>query len=102
MKHTPGPWHLSTDGFTTMITDANGDEVYIGANEANARLIAAAPELLEALQDIANHHEHQRDLWSSEECADADQARYHEEQRDVAIAAIAKATDSVWRQDLKD
>lgn len=58
-KHTPGPWVVQeySDGFgvsaiadddleaiCTMIVPINGDE------ESNARLIAAAPELLEALE----------------------------------------------------
>lgn len=68
-KHTPGPW-IWTDRFYTMsgepcMTLLGDNESYgilctdgisnspqgIG-NEANARLIAAAPELLEALREI--------------------------------------------------
>lgn len=55
-KHTPGPW--ATDGGDTVV--AMGNQVVVtapapdGASfdemKANARLIAAAPDLLEALQ----------------------------------------------------
>lgn len=56
-KGTPGPWGIDTrrvikdrvvssNGLTVACTDGNSSE----ENEANARLIAAAPELLEALR----------------------------------------------------
>lgn len=60
-KHTSGPWrtHLTDD---TLVIDAVGvpvatmDGNYIDGShsniEANARLIAAAPDLLEALEKI--------------------------------------------------
>jgi hypothetical protein len=65
-KHTPGPWEVDPLGLGTpwSICDQRGDQIAL-ANErledprrvknppmrdANARLIAAAPELLEALQ----------------------------------------------------
>lgn len=66
-KHTPGPWLVDHD------TDITGSEsspeigcvgkvdiahVYLravpGKTEANARLIAAAPDLLEALKAVLN------------------------------------------------
>lgn len=63
-KHTPGPWaHINPDGFTvrhpqvysdtgpvcnaTWLGDGRIDEL-----RANARLISAAPEMLDALQEI--------------------------------------------------
>lgn len=65
MKHTPAPWKNRTAGDPT---DKNGMQIYAGKNNiatahygaeidtnaavANARLIAAAPELLEALQNL--------------------------------------------------
>jgi len=65
MAHTPGPWHCGNRDNWWRIYDENG--VYIAAakdpspapnhkadgfdiEEANARLIAAAPDLLEALK----------------------------------------------------
>ena len=62
-KHTPGPWHVgNVTGFpsalgvgprgntaiATLTLDANG---CVQAQEANARLISASPELLAALED---------------------------------------------------
>lgn len=56
-KHTPGPWHAASIRIYTadnreigVATKADPKERY-KANE-NARLIAAAPELLEALDDL--------------------------------------------------
>lgn len=62
MSHTPGPWNMHTDGcnqvWTTegivaIVRDGN-DEGINDSEQAtsNARLIAAAPELLEALQKL--------------------------------------------------
>ena len=62
MNHTPGPWHYDPDG-EVWATRVNGQDVTIcpewlwarslrDEGMANARLIAAAPELLEALQDL--------------------------------------------------
>lgn len=61
MKHTPGPWTvIGPIGAGIWITDESGNNqiavVYGAANtpgaDANARLIAAAPELYEALKLI--------------------------------------------------
>lgn len=62
-KHTPGPWMiagktvyaLNEDGynrFSALVQDAHTKESEL---VANARLIAAAPELLEALQMLTDH-----------------------------------------------
>jgi hypothetical protein len=67
-KHTPGPWFTTPqygnyavysrglvgddtgDGWEPCICELDSDEPV--NHEANARLIAAAPELLEALRDL--------------------------------------------------
>lgn len=60
-KHTPGPWKY----WNGIILDHNGDmdegkqvcivSKYGEEHDANARLIAAAPEMLEALQNLYLH-----------------------------------------------
>ena len=56
MKHTPGPWEFTTSG---TVQDAKGKSIAYAAGResmsvayANGRLIAAAPELLEALEQL--------------------------------------------------
>lgn len=60
-EHTPGPWRVANDGFRVeqgMLSDvkliavaAYGDVGY-AAERANACLIAAAPEMLAALEAL--------------------------------------------------
>jgi hypothetical protein len=55
--HTPGPWtHKATAGDHdfAVYPEATGRDLALvrDFNEANARLIAAAPEMLEALRDM--------------------------------------------------
>ena len=70
-KHTPGPWEISDGhvyakgGLSPICCDyeVDGTVCLVVRNEANARLIAAAPTLLAALQDVLasavpNEHEH--------------------------------------------
>lgn len=90
-KHTPGPWEpecRSGDWVVISARDKNavawpnrprGNEV-----EANVRLIAAAPDLLEALQSIAD--------CCNEDHTARDYASRQAEIRGIARAAIAKAT----------
>jgi hypothetical protein len=57
-KHSPGPWthHITAGDHDFLVYPENGRDtvalVYGGENEANARLIAAAPELLAALRAL--------------------------------------------------
>ncbi|BAR92353.1 hypothetical protein [Stutzerimonas frequens] len=93
-KHTPGPWATYRDQLSVGETQGHSSicEVWErngGEGFENARLIAAAPELLEALQ------------WSTfwlEGCLkceaytwDADQREAAEEALKNSLAAIAKA-----------
>lgn len=91
-QHTPGPWQIRQHekGFVVFYSDggirSNTAQCYSsnvceehGSAEANARLIASAPDLLAALQEIliANDHNEELDKPLAE-----------------ARAAIAKATNS--------
>jgi len=92
-KHTPGPWFVQkgfgtiyalsggTSGITTAIASPLPHQVDGGEAEAlaNARLIAAAPELLSALEEILNY------------VGGADSALDDEYVMERANAAIAKA-----------
>ena len=85
-KHTPGPWRIGTpppNGEQTIGTQ-QGLMVAVATTgagtptEANARLIAAAPDLLEALNALADYVD---DRAGDNECRPLENAR----------AAIAKA-----------
>ena len=69
-KHTPGPWKIHEHGVGFEVECANGNVVaqaqqvtalrqdtMQSARKANARLIAAAPELLEALSKFVEFAE---------------------------------------------
>jgi hypothetical protein len=69
VAHTPGPWTYNMTGCESshglpIITKANGHLVaeLCDHNEANARLIATAPELLEALKLGHRHFIQSNDL----------------------------------------
>ena len=99
-KHTPGPWNLGSESGPHCVWSSDPSAPVAWATTypdggplphgeygdfqlANARLIAAAPELLEALRTLGDFcDEATRRGPSRNEC---------EEMRDVARAAIAKA-----------
>ena len=67
-QHTPGPWIVWPDnnnrlqvGQSTNYTVAEMMQTPIHGQEANARLIAAAPDLLDALQHLMVAHGEQLD-----------------------------------------
>ena len=82
-KHTPGPWeHNDYQIIETKTEKVIANCTYGGRNPNNAndaRLIAAAPELLESLQQLID--------WF-----DSDSNEPIEAPLDAARAAIAKAT----------
>ncbi len=82
-KHTAGPWESQATaghdihGQSSVYSECDGKDIAIVYDgEANARLIAAAPELLEALREIQDH------LYTKQDFARC---------REMARAAIAKA-----------
>ncbi|MFZ3193818.1 MAG: hypothetical protein WA154_11520 [Moraxellaceae bacterium] len=100
---TPGPWHLFRSSYAAArgaveVNDPSGLTVAYTVNfvvefspksDANARLIAAAPELLAALQGsigaLEFSQDFHRDLGNEEQAFVADKL-------DAALKAIAKAT----------
>ena len=90
MSHTPGPWEVDTEeeegrswvvirGAGFYIANVSGG-IGPGITEANASLIAAAPDLLEALIAVRDDFD--------DDCT----AERGEEIRAQIAAAIAKAT----------
>lgn len=58
-KHTPGPWAASSwgkagDGEWMVETESVDQMICETLSEANAKFIAAAPEMLEALEGLAD------------------------------------------------
>lgn len=52
-QHTPGPWQVNLPSTTEVVADFGGADIGVAwriHNPADARLIAAAPDLLQALQ----------------------------------------------------
>ena len=104
-KHTPGPWATNTAGSAKRGEPFKITEIYVYApgtqddtaicadvidpitqepSEANARLIAAAPDLLQELRNIANADTAEWD----------DRSEFEAWAKSRARAAIAKATGS--------
>jgi len=66
VRHTPGPWRVNDwgepeylDGMRAQYTiEARGDDrTAVVFEQDDARLIAAAPELLEALVGLVDYHD---------------------------------------------
>ena len=65
-RHTPGPWEFEiiTSSYVTAFDGTHIADVHHGRTatakaegSANARLIAAAPDLLEALKEVFSDHD---------------------------------------------
>ena len=92
-KHTPGPWKIEMHPMGTFVRCSDGYIISGPVNErpgheANARLIAAALDLLEALKMAAQQLETDAIFMSLSGASGNHQA----EAALVARAAIAKAT----------
>jgi hypothetical protein len=92
-KHTPGPWWpvdddhpVTADGYVKAIVAEKPSIIVAYSSEDNARLIAAAPELLEALRQLMFRTGHK---W--EEGGNAVEVANRKHVRELARAAIAKA-----------
>ena len=97
-KHTPGPWtivkpgdddancrqkQIAICGGVNFLTPVASLTAANGAKEANARLIAAAPDLIEALKVLTKH---------AQETYPHFESPRGQIDINVALAAIAKAT----------
>jgi hypothetical protein len=79
MKHTPGPWYWDTEGLGSKDVLVFGKGYpFEMTSKANKNLIAAAPDLLAALQLIISYH-------------DDGNCELHSEDVAMARAAISKA-----------
>lgn len=95
MKHTPGPWYtIWVDG--TYVIDANSGKTDVAhvlnrgnpdTTEANARLIAAAPQMLAALDDCITNE----NCTAIATCDVAYMIRRFKAINEICSAAIAKA-----------
>ena len=97
LKHAPAPWHVdhqvrSTNVGTQFIQVVDKDDVevsdiylYKDTAQANARLIAAAPDLLDALMQATILLKHAHDD------ANALESQYAVETADAMTAALTKA-----------
>jgi hypothetical protein len=91
-NHTTGPWDISRSATPDyapqfeVYSEVSDDRVAIAfTSEANARLIAAAPELLEALEWIVKHCDE----------SDPENDEHRHNGYDMAFAAIRRATAEV-------
>jgi len=96
-KHTPGPWYYVPDfsaiviyrrGAASPIPVADFGKVTLPETNANARLIAAAPDLLAAAKAAASCYRTFRNVPKSEQAWTA----ADDEALEALFAAVAKAT----------
>ena len=101
-QHTPGPWKIQRHpngkerrlvvvGKSGMVADIdwNGER----ENDANARLIATAPELLAAVKDAAHDIKYViSQPWSKRSQGDTETLRHR---LNCLLASIAKATEQL-------
>lgn len=113
MAHTPGPWHVGPkiDNWThcsvcswnpqgssrLLIANIIDIESTVANNDDNARLIAAAPELLAACQQLVKHIALIKETWERD--GEERNTKMHglavalnNRPGDLIFAAIAKAT----------
>lgn len=88
-SHTPGPWTLDEDGGYYILCNRNGSAVLLthlrGVGGKDAHLIAAAPQLLDALKAVL------RDYTDLREAAVEKHERQQTPSQKLARAAIDRA-----------
>ncbi len=97
-QHTPGKWIKTLN----RIENEAGEEIArvsyrrSGYVQANARLIAAAPELLEALKRIGNYLSiHNPDYWDANADAVKARAAIAKAERNATITVLDEGTDKL-------
>jgi|DEB0MinimDraft_3_1074331.scaffolds.fasta_scaffold04028_3 hypothetical protein len=86
--HTPGPWSLLTARTLVNVKGAKGEQIcQVPKNSADARLIAAAPELLEAAEKLEQWLGPIAKVFWAEDDAETE----HLQALDALRGAIAKA-----------
>jgi len=100
-NHTPGPWQVGDEGPGTMTIEATdglrncvlaeitADIDFDDEDHANALLIAAAPDLLEACEDLTR-----RDFWTTHE-DDCDCAACEAYRRFIGSAKVVKLVTAI-------
>ena len=106
-RHTPGPWKVSVNQIKSNYDTVAQVFTHLvqGRHEVNARLIATAPELLQALKTIIKEAEQIAfEAWLCQESPSGDAEKVNRSweesstfadftaQYKTAIAAVAKAT----------
>lgn len=76
-KHTPGPWHIEVHEKMTSI-EGKHQTIACDVSNCDARLIAAAPDLLEVLKDARDYIESLGDVTRS--------ANTYEKHRDALMS----------------
>jgi len=89
VKHTPGPW-LVSDEYTGIVVDSNGLRVAAAYKDKpyeiyDAHLIAAAPELLKALELLIDDLRLRAKL-RGDDCLDVSDGRLYKAQKAIAKA----------------
>ena len=66
MRHTPGPWYTAGTGSHQglIIAEVTGENVAVTYDARDASLVAAAPDMLEALRAIAGLQRCDAKEWS--------------------------------------
>ena len=103
MKHTPGPWEVDKETGEIIARESVLGIIY-GADDfpcceedideecrANAYLIAAAPDLLEALEDCCTRMERCRSILQDPRCGGNPESNWGMLDTQKARAAISKA-----------
>ena len=91
-KHTPGPWWFAADAPDTCAVGSGDIEIATGLRRANARLIAAAPDLLAVMADLLADLDTIGFECDDDDVAGTDCVDTVSQHIERARAAIAKAT----------